>query len=224
METKNVNKAHLPIEQSTEKGIKMDYEPIPLPKLIGMSELIISGFITDNIDSCNTFQIEEILAGEYKKEMIKVHQFTPSKFDEPRQVPYALGQHYLLFLQKAIENDSTWSILGFGGEGEMPIQEEFVYFDGSFINGLESKPYQVLGKTRPVQRFDIKDFKNAVANYASCFEWQLKEEVKNNKKRERWIPINNCNDKSINDYQLKSWIHQYLVDQTIKKIPIRTNH
>ncbi len=200
-----------------EIRLVQDYQPIPLPRLIAMSELVVLGSITEVLDSQYRLQVFEVLKGEDQRNTIIVNQFIPSKFDGPRSVPYARDQQFLLFLFNPNKDGLVWTILG-NGEGEMPVEEGFVYFEGSFIEGLEKKAIEVQGKNRNLQRFDYSYLKDAVTHYGSCFNWQITEEVKNDKKRQRWLPSNRCDEQMTKEYKSRSWIHWYLVQETTRYI------
>ncbi len=206
-------------ESNSINSVQIDYEPVPLAKLIGISELIATGYISKIIDSNYVFVLKEILSGKITEKSITVNQYFPSKFEGKRRIPYAINQSYILFLQTSKKNKEQYSIIGYGGEGEMLIENGFVYFMGIIIEGLEKTTYEVQGKNCYAQRFDFENFKNAVSNYSKCFKWQIREEIKNNKSKKRWVPSLNCSQDAINDYKSKSWIHQYLVQQTQKNIP-----
>jgi hypothetical protein len=210
-------------DKPAQTGMNEDYEPIPLPRMIGMAELIIIGSVNELADSTFVFRIEEVLKGENSGELLLVKPYIPNKFDGPRTQPYALGQRYVLFLLRYEGAPTIWHIMGYGGEGEMPVEGEFVYFAGQYIEGLERKSYVVEGLNRPLQQYDLNIFKDAVMDYDLCFSWNLVHEIKNNKPRERWVPSNNCNENLTNEFSRRSWIHQYLVQETIKYIPKNSN-
>ncbi len=209
-------------ENNKKTKTAMDYMTIPIVQLIGMADLIVGGTVLEPNDSNFTFLIDEVLSGNYASKTIEVKQFIPSKFDGHRSIPYANGQGFILFLTK-LNQDSTanlWKILGIGGEGKMPVQENnYVYLEGFYLEGLERAFYEVQGVSRHLQRFNLHDFKDAVQNYGECFSWELVEYIKNNKKRKRWVPSKACHDNSVKNYQTKSWLHNYLVMETVKRIP-----
>ncbi len=212
-------------ENNKKTKLVMDYILIPLPLLIGMADLVVIGKVTEIGDSTFKFHVDEFLLNKYSSDLLIVRKFIHSKFDEPRPLPYATKQSFALFLTKPEQDNPPhpWNIIGYTGEGEMPIENGFVYFEGSYLQELERKPYEVQGVSRNLQRFRLPDFKDAVQNYGECFSWRLVEYIKNNKKRERWQPSKKCPDATVNTYQAKSWIHEYLVQETLKIIPINSN-
>ena len=199
----------------------MDYDVIPLPKMIAISDLIVIGSVRELGDSTFTLDIQETLFGDIGSQKLNVKMFIPSKFDGPRMLPYAIGQRFLLFLSIPTEEKSSlyYKVLGYGGEGEMPIEGEFLYFTGYNLEGLVPTTAKVHGMERVLQRFSLTDIKDAVKNYGQCFVWTKVEEIKNNKKRERLVPSKKCPDADMENYQSKSWIHDYLVRETTRRIP-----
>jgi len=209
-----------PVESGSEARGIVDYEPMSLPSLIGLADLVIVGQVTEVSDSTFDFQVDEVLVNEYPRESIIVAKFSPPEIFAPRAMPYTAGQRFVLFLEKS-EGDSVdlaWKVLGFAGEGEMPVENGFVYFAAVNVRGLERKQYEVHGVTRFLQRFSLDNFCNAVKDYRECFVWKSVETVKNKKTRIRWIPSLNCGESEIQVYEKKSWIHNYLAENTLSKM------
>ena len=209
----------------TETKLPMDYIPMSLPQLIGRSDLIVMGKITEIDASVFTFKVEELFLNEHASDLIKIRKFIPSEILDGKKAMYGIGQEFILFLSTSEQNsgDQPYSIIGSTGEGEMPIENGFVYLEGSYLQGLERKPYEVQGVVIQVQRFELSNFKDAVQHYTECFSWELVEYIKNNKKRERWKVSVKCQDDFMKKYSDKSWMHEYLVRETIKKIPVNSN-
>jgi len=212
-------------ENTNKTKIVTDYAPIPFARLIGMADLIVIGSVKDIGDSIFNFHVDEFLLHRHALKSINVIKYIPAEIFAPRALPYAREQRFSLFLMKPEQDraDSPWRILGYAGEGEMPIEDEFVYFGAYDLKGLEYKPREVQGITRNLQRFNLDNFKDAVKNYNACFSWELVTYIKNKKKRTRWVPSKTCRDESVKNYQTKSWLHEYLVQETVKKIPVKTN-
>lgn len=191
-----------------------DFEPIPLPRLIAISKLVVVGEVTQIQDKTFTFRIQDSLIGEVSNELIEVKQYIPRRFECPREAAYATGQHFMLFL---VPNDDentrqVWLILGINGEGEMPIEDGFVYFHGRFVEGLERHEYLVHGSQRLIQRFSVELFKAAVHDYPLCFQWQTNSE--DNRLEPRLV----CNEQDLEHYRTQSVIHEYLAVQTLQRL------
>lgn len=212
-------------ENNNGTNMLMDYALIPFTQLIGMSDLIVIGAVKDIGDSTFNFHLDEFLLNSYSSDSLIVRKFIPSKFDEPRVLPYFTMQRFVLFLTKPLHENAqfSWNIIGHAGEGEMPIDDDFIYFEGYDLKGLEHKSREVHGVTRKIRRFNLDDFKDAVKKYNECFSWKLVEYMKNKKKRYRWVPSKTCLDVTVKNYQTKSWLHNYLVRGTVKRIPVKTN-
>lgn len=208
-------------ENNNETKIMMDYALIPFARLIGMADLIVIGGVEGIGGSTFNFHVDEFLLHNNALKSINVVKYIPAEIFAPRALPYARGQRFSLFLMKPEQDsaDLPWRILGYAGEGEMPIEDEFVYFGAYDLSGLEYKPREIQGVTRNLQRFNLDDFKDAVKKYHSCFSWNLVKFIKNKKKRSRWVPLKTCHNESVKIYREKSWLHEYLVHETIKKIP-----
>ena len=220
------NETEIELNHYNRTNMSMDYIPIPLPQLIGRSDLIVTGRVTEVGESTITIRVMEFLRNEYPDYTLQVKKFIPPEFDGPRPLPYANGQDFVFFLSKPKEDksDPNWTVIGFTGEGEMPIDNGFVYFEGSYLQGLERKSYDVQGVSRMTQRFNLSDFKDAIQNYDECFSWELVKYVINNKERERWQPSRKCSDDILKKYSAKSWIHDYLVRETLNKIIPKSNN
>lgn len=184
-----------------------DYDPIPLPRLIGIAEHVLYGSVQSVKKETIIFKVEESLIGNIpKNKKIDIAQFIPGKADGPREVPYQQGQHFLLFL-KMDTTQQMLRILGAGGEGEMPVEEGFVYFFGRHVEGLERKNYTVHSKERAIQRFDYKTFAEAVREFRKCYSYQYVPA------EEKYKCERLCSPEEIQRMGNKSFIHKYLTDR-----------
>lgn len=208
------------ISNTNKKKMQTDYNPIPLPRLIGMADLTVTGSITSVQDSTFTFQVSQFLTGDLPSKSIEVKKYIPVVFFSPRSMPYMKQQRFALFLQKPNQQDAPeiWNILGYAGEGELPIDDAFIYLESTDLEGLPKKTYDVHGIKRVLQRYGLPEFKDAVKDYQSCFSWDLETYTKNDKQRERWVASKSCNENGLSDYRSKSWLHDYLARETLSKI------
>jgi hypothetical protein len=196
-----------PVSVIQETPVLMnDYEPIPLPRLIGISEYVLLGSVQSIQKETFSFKVEKVLIGNMAKEVLTVAQFIPNKFDGPREAPYQNGQQFLLFL-KMDSTQHLLQILGAGGEGEMPVEESFVYFHGRYVEGLEKKNYTVHSKERAIQRFDYKTFEEAVMDFRKCYSYRFDPSVK------RYECQKLCGTDEIQRIESKSFIHKHLTDR-----------
>ncbi len=117
-----------------------------------------------------------------------------------------------LFKQEGTGGPS-WRILGAGGEGEMPIEEGFIYCHGMFIQGFKRQQgFAVQGGTLNGYRFELATFLSAIAGYHRCF--RLKGPLL---QRPR-ILIRNCTDEAIEKYRRQSALHRYLIDVSRQQV------
>lgn len=196
--------------------VSSDHEPIPLDRLIGMAQLIVVGEVFEVRDTTYKLHVKLQLVGDASSE-IEVLQFIPDRFEgAPRPAPYRTGQAFLLFLIKDEKHQMQkyWKILGAGGEGEMPVQDGFVYFHGRNVEGIPFKSYRIHGVERNIQRLEAQVFFDAVKKHRSCFEWKPG-------KGDRLEPARICDEATIDQYARVSNIHRYLVKLTLDSIRSR---
>lgn len=207
--------------EKAQLKIRKDFAPVPFTRLIGMADLIAIGNVEGVGESTFQFHVDEFLLNHHVSSYINVEKNILPEFVAPRVLPYARGQRFALFLKKDQNTtDHTWKILGIAGEGEMPIEDKYVYFSVYDLEGLKHTPHEAHGVTRKLQRYNLDVFKDAVKNYPTCFSWKLVKYIKNKKERSRWVPSKICPNESILNYQSKSWLHEYLARETMKRIPV----
>jgi hypothetical protein len=117
-----------------------------------MADLIVLGDVATIEESTFQFHVNEFLENHHASRSLKVEKYIPPEFIAPRAQPYATGQCFILFLIKPDPNktDQPWKILGIAGEGEMPIEDEYVYFNGKRLI------FSVIHNPRPA----MSDFPN----------------------------------------------------------------
>ena len=191
-----------------------DYATVPLDRLIGTAELIVKGEVSAVKDSVFTIRNSTVLAGSPTSPEIEIHQYIPSRFEgTPRPVAYKAGQTFLWFLMKD-EKDSgqkPWRIMGAAGEGEMPIEDGFIYFPARHVEGLASESHRVQGVQRNIERFAAEEFLDAVKKYRACFEWKAA-------KVGRARPTRICDQANLEQFSRTSTIHKYLTEITLNRI------
>ncbi len=207
------NKATSAAQPTVETREIKDYAPIPLDRLIGTAELIVTGEVLTVKDGTFTARIKNTLVGEASPEA-EIQQYIPSPFEgAPRPSPYQAGQTFLWFLMTDEKNQrqKAWRIMGAGGEGEMPIEDGFVYFPSRHVEGLTSESHRVQGAQRSIQRFDAEAFFDAVKKYRACFKWQPP-------KAEKPKPSKICDQPNLDQFSRRSAIHKYLADSTLNRL------
>ncbi|HEX5708802.1 MAG TPA: hypothetical protein VFX96_16000 [Pyrinomonadaceae bacterium] len=195
----------------TSQTSMSDYAPIPLDRLIGTSQLIVTGEVSAVKESTFTLRVERTLAGESAAPEIEVS--VPVYFEEgPRPAPYKAGQSLLLFLVRDDgQSRKGWRVMGAGGEGEMPLQDGFVYFHGSNLEGLPFGTHRVHDAERRIQRFEAEPFLDAVKGYRACFAWKPAA-------AERDAPTRICDAEAAAQYARASDIHKYLSQLTDRRL------
>jgi hypothetical protein len=205
------------VSQGKKESDMSDYEPIPLDRVIGMAQLIVVGEVSKVKEGSFTLRPTQTLAGAASAGEIEVLQFTPNRFEgAPRTAPYKTGQTFLLFLihDEKHPTEGAWRILGIGGEGEMPVEDGFVYFHGRNVEGLPFGSYTVHGAVRKIQRFDAQKFFDAVKGYRLCFAWKPDKE-------NRLEPTRLCDETSLERYASASDIHRHLARLTSRRLDDR---
>lgn len=209
-------------ERSDEIGAAVggnDYPLIPLPALVGMADLAVTGEVTDEDEATFLLRIDALLIGDSASDEVRVEKYVPPALVGRQPVPYAGGQRFTLFLRErdAQGVDRPYVILGFGGEGEMRVEGEFVYIAPYDLEGLEYWPVEVEGVAWKSQRLDLEELEDAVKRYGGCFAWELVEYVKNEKLKQRLVVSRTCDDRSLEAYRARGWLHEYLAQESVRR-------
>jgi hypothetical protein len=199
--------------RETSSPTMSDYALIPLDRMIGTAETLVVGEVASVSDATFRANVKEVVAGDFSSKQLEIAQYIPSRFEgKPRAVSYATGQTFLWFLVKdeKLQRPNVWRIMGAGGEGEMPIDDGFVYFPARHIDGLKAEPYRVHGAERTTERFELPAFIDAVKNYRKCFKWEPA-------KVERPKPVAVCDQATLDQLAKTSVAHKYLVTTTLNR-------
>jgi phage-related protein len=195
-----------------------DYEPIPLYELIGGSEIIVLGTIAKVQE--HTFLLEDfrVVFGSTRDEPLEVKRFVDWS-GNARWTDYRSGQMVLLFLieptDKVNNENHHWQIRGAGGEGEMPVEEDFIYCHGLYLKGFNQHKFRVQQGTLHGYQFDFDTFLSALEGYKHCFSL---EGVPGAGGRSLTM-LRVCDDVALESYQRKSMLHRYLVKVSLEKMP-----
>lgn len=203
------------LKKSTKKTAKPDYKPIPLPQLIGMSDMAVLGKVSEIKEDTFVFRIDDYLSTREDSLNIEVTKYIPPAFMAIKHIPYDTTQHYALFLRKLPRENTPWAIIGIGGEGERPVSDGNVYFEGSYLKDLDTSFQTVHGEEILTQKVNLEQFRDAVQNYGRCFTWKIMDQTIDDKILQSWAPVLGCDESQLNQYRAKSWIHEYLASQTI---------
>jgi len=121
---------------------------------------------------------------------------------DPRWAPYAAGQTLVLFLKRPEAKRSRWRVLGISGEGELPVDEKFVYLTGHYVEGLTVERYLTMGAKVTSQRIAKADFVDAIEGLFACF-----------RREGEAAPVQVCDNAALSDYAARSPLHRYLASK-----------
>ena len=186
-----------------------DWIGTPLSKLIGSSELIVYGSVKEVLDSTILFQVIDKI-GDEKADVIEIAKAKPDRFASVKPAPYQTGQTYLLFLLKSTNAfpKVIWKVMGKAQEAQMPVIDNYVYFNDRYFEGIPLKQYKVNGVELNIQRFEFPLFLNALEEYKKCYQWIRQGQD------DKYLPKQLCNDNQVTLYSKRSFIHNYLVTET----------
>jgi hypothetical protein len=191
------------------QGSASDWIGTPLSKLVGTSELIVHGNVKEVLDSTILLQVVHKI-GDEKADLIEVFKARPDAFASVKPAPYHVGQSYLLFLVKVPEAlpKVIWKVMGKAQEAQMPVSDNYVYFNDRYFEGIPLKEYVVNGVELNIQRFEFPSFFNALEEYRKCYQWI------NQGKDDKYLPKKLCSNSEVSLYSKKSFMHNYLVTET----------
>lgn len=202
-------------------SVPQDHEPIQIDKMIGTADLIVEGKIEKAGTNSLTVSVISGLKGETVSKQIDIKQYQPDKFEGGvRSIPYQNGQTYLFFLRKPdIQKDKTqaWVIMGYAGEGEMPVSDGYIYFPARFVEGLAYTDQELFGTKQHLQRYNFQEFILALTDYQQCFKWVKEASQKPNEAR----PVSLCDKIKSDKLSSVSQFHKYLISLTNKRLEVR---
>jgi hypothetical protein len=189
----------------------IDVRPPHLTQMIGISDLVASGRISEVREQSLLVQVDEILAGATTEGALEVAQ--PKRWpDEPRWAPYAPGQRVVLFLREALPNAATddpkWSFEGPSGRGELPIDGKYVYLPERYEGLGEAESVRVHGAAVEFQKIELAHFISAVSEYSECFTWERGDQGSAPKVKQI------CDDVILDEYASRSSLHLHLVEES----------
>jgi hypothetical protein len=147
------------------------YRPMPpLGRLIGTADAIVTGTVTATSGDTFTLAVEQYLADEKPDQVVVAKP--PRKGEIKRWAPYERGQQLLLALQRpaGAKPGAPWQLAG-GAEGELVLDQSYLYLEGFFIRELPVEKHRVAGATIEAQRVDRQQAWRAIVDYGSCLQW-----------------------------------------------------
>lgn len=186
------------------------YAPLALHDLVGASDLIVIGSISQLNSKSFILEVSQVIAGDYDKGQIKVEKFKDWTC-AARWCKYDKGQNVMLFLEKPDKNNSSFSIRSGGGEGEMPVVDEFVYYRGRSIDDIPQEIYKVFGESLYGQKISLEEFINSIQQYRKCFQVETDKSSGFSIKSIQQL----CSPTEIESYRKSSKLSAHLVKSTL---------
>lgn len=191
-----------------------DYQPLALHELFAGSDLIVLGTITEVREKTFLLGDDEVSSGPSLERPLEVKRFVDWSGNS-RWSEYRVGQEVLLFLARSggepHDSPRPWKIRGYGGEGEMPVEDGFIYCHGLFLEGFERQRFRVQHGILDGYRFHVDEFLAALKGYNRCFRFAEKP----NTGRPPSL-VQQCDDETLAIFQEQSPLNRYLVEQTLQ--------
>jgi hypothetical protein len=133
--------------------------PLSLIQMASEADLVVVATVRDVGGSEVGLRVERAVRGTAPGRRIRVR-----KLDRrTRWAPYAVGQQVLLFLHRG---RARWSVMSAGGEGEMPLVDDKVYYRPSSRSRAGTR-YRVHGHELWAVTLQLEDVVAAVRQYPS---------------------------------------------------------
>lgn len=191
-----------------------DYEPLGLQELFAASDLTVLGTIEEVREKTFLLGEYEVLSGPSPDRPLEVKRFI-NWSGNSRWSGYREGQAVLLFLTRPggepHDSPHPWRIRGYGGEGEMPVEDGFIYCHGLFLEGFSRQRFRVQHGNLDGYRFAEDDFLAALKGYHRCFR-----SAGNGSKGHPPSIVQQCDDETLATYRKQSPLNRYLVEQTLE--------
>ena len=188
-----------------------DFEPLRLPTLIGESELIVLGAVSEMHPETFVLDDYDVIFGPHGEGPLEIRRFVDWS-GASRWTAYHPGQTLLLFLSAPAAageagEGQPWRIRGVGGEGEMPVENGFVYTQGPVLSRSGMQEYVVDHATLYGHRFDLESFVSAVAGFKRCFR-VAKADGETNAR----TVLQLCGDEALEAYRRESELSRHLAE------------
>ena len=141
------------------------YKSTYLPELIDQAEVIAYCEIVKlNNDNSITIDVCQFLKGGGPSNELSVARFE-NWTCAGRWAAYKVGQKELIYLVKD-KSGITWNILGAGNEGEMPIDNSYLYYSDPYLNlDLNRELYKVQDVSFLGYKYKLSDVEYTIKNY-----------------------------------------------------------
>ena len=143
---------------------KADFDSKTLPELIENSQLIIECKIQDISFDEIRVKIIEVLKGDSSLNVISVSKFKDWTCAS-RWSAYEIGQTEIIFLKRSLKNN-RWFTVGAGNEGEMPIENGFLFYKTVYMK-IDNSPEKLKLKAGAIYgyKFNLIASKKAITEY-----------------------------------------------------------
>lgn len=187
------------------------YAPPDLEDLIGYSDLILLGEITDVKQSTFVLRIEEVLAGDFQAPQIEIKKFKDWTCSR-RWTAYSVGQREIVFLEKNSNQQNAkkldqYVLRSAGSESEWPVDNELAYTHGY---GLWEGSRDVSYGTMHAPAVKQSEVLSAIRDYRKCFKMA---KMKPNSGRVDKIEVI-CSPEALSRYESSSEFHKVLSEMT----------
>ena len=192
----------------------IDYQPPPFVELFGLSDLVVLGRVEEIASDVLRLEVDEVLRGAEPGGSLEVVRVERWPSGDPRRGPYEAGQEFVLLLRAEPPGDTArWRIIGLGGEGELPVESDWVYLEGRPLPIQEPHRRLVHAGEIEAQRFAVGCFVDALRRYGECFRWRPGVREEDPPRIER-----RCGDGVLSDYRGQSGLHDHLAAETLRRI------
>jgi hypothetical protein len=163
-----------------------EYDRYKLFELVADADFVVTGTIrTVGLDPTSswmdrvlgrdvprvfTLAVDRSIVGDSLPNPLLVHCFEDWTC-AGRWTSYEKGQQVLLFLARPPEKSSVYSILGGGGEGEMPLQGDSICVRGYSVRGYEPKVHVVGKSTAEGSLVSLTEFASAIQTFRETYSW-----------------------------------------------------
>lgn len=137
-------------------------------ELAGEADVVLVGTISSVSRKTFELEVERVIAGGDAPRAIAIERFEDwmcaRRWDE-----YRRGQRVLLFLWRPTSKGKPFTILGAGGEGEMPLLGDDVLVRGYRVRGYPDGSYPVDGVEVEGASVALSELAHAVTGFRSTF-------------------------------------------------------
>ena len=118
-------------------------QPLPLYQMVATADVIVVGTLAKVTPALLTLTTEQVIQGPAEKKY-QVKRYVPDTAQGPWLSEHK-DQQLMLFLSRAASGyesmyQSIWTIMGAGGQGELPIENQSIYLGGFSLPVSEKTP------------------------------------------------------------------------------------